>query len=97
MSLSVQTIDYLKHRKLLDPEFRLSKGLKNILFLSFLIAKNKSFESIESQLNQLMQMAIHDKIVFLPYGYFLDLWRWRLFDGSIPFERLNSEYWKYRY
>lgn len=49
----------------------------------------------EADLNFLMSMAL-DKIAFLPFGYLMDQWRWRVFDGSTPESMYNSEWWKLR-
>lgn len=42
-----------------------------------------------------MQMAL-DNVAFMPFGYLIDLYRWKVFDGSIPLENLNEEWWKMR-
>ena len=43
----------------------------------------------------LLRMAL-DKVAFLPFAYILDLYRWKLFNGSIAEENLNAEWWKLR-
>lgn len=45
--------------------------------------------STESTLNYLMKMAL-EKVAFLPFGYLIDAYRWKIFDGSIP--RSNFTY-----
>ncbi|KAK3864876.1 hypothetical protein Pcinc_013914 [Petrolisthes cinctipes] len=37
------------------------------------------------------------KIVFLPFGYLMDKWRWDVFSGNIPEKDWNCAWWKYRY
>jgi peptidyl-dipeptidase A len=49
----------------------------------------------DSQLAFLLKMAM-EKIAFLPYGYILDMYRWKVFNGSISKENLNAEWWNLR-
>lgn len=49
----------------------------------------------ESDINFLMSMAL-DKIAFLPFGYLMDQWRWKVFDGRIPPTEYNKEWWNLR-
>ncbi|XP_032430113.1 angiotensin-converting enzyme [Xiphophorus hellerii] len=49
----------------------------------------------ESDINFLMSMAL-DKIAFLPFGYLMDQWRWKVFDGRIPSSDYNKEWWNLR-
>lgn len=56
------------------------------MFLSF---------PVESDINFLMSMAL-DKIAFLPFGYLMDQWRWKVFDGRIPSTEYNKEWWNLR-
>ncbi|XP_054454528.1 angiotensin-converting enzyme [Anoplopoma fimbria] len=49
----------------------------------------------ESDINFLMSMAL-DKIAFLPFGYLMDQWRWKVFDGRIPSDEYNKEWWNLR-
>ncbi|CAB1457679.1 unnamed protein product [Pleuronectes platessa] len=49
----------------------------------------------ESEINFLMSMAL-DKIAFLPFGYLMDQWRWKVFDGRIPSTDYNKEWWNLR-
>jgi hypothetical protein len=37
------------------------------------------------------------KIVFLPYAYLTDLWRWDVFKGKITSENYNCEWWRLRF
>lgn len=50
---------------------------------------------LESDINFLMSMAL-DKIAFLPFGYLMDQWRWKVFDGRIPATEYNKEWWNLR-
>jgi peptidyl-dipeptidase A len=36
------------------------------------------------------------KEAFLPFGYLIDLWRFRVFDGTISEDNYNEEWWKLR-
>ena len=36
------------------------------------------------------------KIVFLPFAYTIDQFRWGLFNQSIPLERMNEVWWQLR-
>lgn len=56
---------------------------------------NNLEEEIKRDLNMLMKQALF-KIAFLPYGYLIDLWRFRVFDGTIPEGDYNKEWWKLR-
>ncbi|XP_067869242.1 angiotensin-converting enzyme [Heterodontus francisci] len=49
----------------------------------------------ESDINYLMSIAL-DKIAFLPFGYLMDQWRWKVFDGRIPEDAYNQEWWNLR-
>ncbi|XP_057682764.1 angiotensin-converting enzyme [Corythoichthys intestinalis] len=49
----------------------------------------------ESDINFLMNMAL-DKIAFLPFGYLMDQWRWKVFDGRILSSDYNKEWWNLR-
>lgn len=49
----------------------------------------------ESDINFLMSIAL-DKIAFLPFGYLMDQWRWKVFDGRIPDTEYNKEWWNLR-
>uniref|UniRef100_A0A8D3DYF9 Angiotensin-converting enzyme n=1 Tax=Scophthalmus maximus TaxID=52904 RepID=A0A8D3DYF9_SCOMX len=46
-------------------------------------------------INFLMSMAL-DKIAFLPFGYLMDQWRWKVFDGRIPPTEYSKEWWNLR-
>ncbi|KAG9343794.1 hypothetical protein JZ751_013175 [Albula glossodonta] len=49
----------------------------------------------ESDINYLMKIAL-DKICFLPFGYLMDQWRWKVFDGRISEGEYNKEWWSLR-
>ena len=49
----------------------------------------------QDELNYLMSIALQ-KLVFLPFGYMIDLWRWRVFSGDIKSDALNQEWWNHR-
>lgn len=46
------------------------------------------------EINSQMAMAL-EKIAFLPFGYLLDLWRWKVFNGEIETEHLNEKWWSH--
>nr|XP_049694506.1 angiotensin-converting enzyme isoform X2 [Helicoverpa armigera] len=52
-------------------------------------------EDIEFNINQLYKMGL-DKIVFLPFGYLLDLFRYGVFRGTTTPEDYNCHYWQLR-
>ncbi|RVE59444.1 hypothetical protein OJAV_G00188490 [Oryzias javanicus] len=56
---------------------------------------DKVEENYQSDINFLMSMAL-DKIAFLPFGYLMDQWRWKVFDGRIPANEYNKEWWNLR-
>lgn len=49
----------------------------------------------ETTLNYQMQMAL-EKIVFLPFGYLMDLWRWDVFSGATNTSNWNRHWWELR-
>lgn len=63
-----------------------------------LILKMFLFVSLtpESDINFLLSMAL-DKIAFLPFGYLMDQWRWKVFDGRISSSEYNKEWWNLRW
>ncbi|KFQ49686.1 hypothetical protein N333_13026, partial [Nestor notabilis] len=52
-------------------------------------------DNTESDINYLMSIAL-DKIAFLPFGYLMDQWRWKVFDGRIKEDEYNQEWWNLR-
>ncbi|XP_062859441.1 angiotensin-converting enzyme [Trichomycterus rosablanca] len=56
---------------------------------------DKVDDNPESTINYLMSIAL-DKIAFLPFGYLMDQWRWKVFDGRISSDEYNKEWWNLR-
>jgi len=56
---------------------------------------DRAVDDAEIDLNYLYSMAL-DKIAFLPFGYLLDQWRWKIFSGEIPMDRMNAAWWDLR-
>ncbi|XP_036407894.1 angiotensin-converting enzyme-like [Megalops cyprinoides] len=56
---------------------------------------DKAENNPESDINYLMKTAL-DKIAFLPFGYLMDQWRWKVFDGRISEGEYNKEWWNLR-
>ncbi|XP_063823940.1 angiotensin-converting enzyme-like isoform X6 [Ostrinia nubilalis] len=56
---------------------------------------NGDAEDEQTEINQLYKMGI-DKIVFLPFAYTLDLFRYGVFRGTTPPEDYNCHYWRLR-
>ncbi|KAJ0179019.1 hypothetical protein K1T71_005794 [Dendrolimus kikuchii] len=52
-------------------------------------------EDMESNINQLYKMGL-DKIVFLPFGYLLDLYRYGVFRGTTTPQDYNCHFWQLR-
>ncbi len=50
----------------------------------------------QQERNFLFKTAL-SKIAFLPFGYLIDKYRWKIFDGSIPMDKLNTAWWDLRY
>ncbi|XP_042886942.1 angiotensin-converting enzyme-like [Penaeus japonicus] len=48
------------------------------------------------EINDLMRRAL-DQVVFLPYAYLVDLWRWKVLEGSLPEKDWNCGWWDLRY
>nr|XP_050033967.1 angiotensin-converting enzyme-like [Dermacentor andersoni] len=44
----------------------------------------------------ILLMSALNKIAFLPFGYLLDKWRWSIFTGETPFDKMNEKFWEYR-
>ncbi|XP_076067061.1 angiotensin-converting enzyme-like isoform X1 [Oratosquilla oratoria] len=53
------------------------------------------FDDPQADINFLMSIAL-DKIVFLPFGYLMDLWRWDVFSGKTNEKDWNCAWWKLR-
>jgi len=52
-------------------------------------------EAKKQNINFLYKTAL-EKIAFLPYGYLIDQFRWQVFDGTIPSDKLNDGWWTAR-
>ncbi|XP_007958103.1 angiotensin-converting enzyme-like protein Ace3 [Orycteropus afer afer] len=65
------------------------KHLLNIGLLS------SQFQDSEDEVNFLMGIAL-EKIAFIPFGYLVDLYRWKVFDGTIHKHIYNQEWWSLR-
>ncbi len=55
----------------------------------------ETIDEYEKSIKSLFSMAL-EKIVFLPYAYIMDKYRWGIFDGSIEPSNYNSNWWKLR-
>ena len=49
----------------------------------------------ESDINVLMKLALR-RIAFLPFGYLVDQWRWKIFSGDIKEAEYNAKWWELR-
>ncbi|XP_031209746.1 angiotensin-converting enzyme-like protein Ace3 isoform X3 [Mastomys coucha] len=49
----------------------------------------------EEEVNFLLGIAL-EKIAFIPFSYMIDKFRWKVFDGSIPKDVYNQEWWNFR-
>ncbi|BFY98818.1 hypothetical protein BsWGS_01858 [Bradybaena similaris] len=49
----------------------------------------------QTDINFLMSMALQ-KIAFLPFGFLIDQWRWRVFSGDTKPEQYNEHWWNLR-
>ena len=65
------------------------KHLHKIGLLKTLVNDNQTI------INFQMDMALQ-KIVFLPFGYFMDLWRWDVFSEKASEEQMNKRWWELR-
>lgn len=52
--------------------------------------------SPEEEVNFLMSVAL-EKIAFIPFSYLMDLFRWKVFDGTIQKDVYNQEWWNLRW
>ena len=46
-------------------------------------------------INFLMKVAL-EKLVFLPFALAVDIWRWKVLNGSVTPKEYNREWWKLR-
>jgi peptidyl-dipeptidase A len=49
----------------------------------------------KADLELLMRLAL-DKVAFLPFGYLVDQWRWKVFSGEVGPENYNRAWWELR-
>lgn len=52
-------------------------------------------DSFEADINYLLKSAM-ERLMFLPFAYTIDQYRWGLFDGSIKTEEMNYKWWELR-
>ncbi|XP_030618021.1 angiotensin-converting enzyme-like protein Ace3 isoform X2 [Delphinapterus leucas] len=50
----------------------------------------------EEEVSFLMNVAL-EKIAFIPFAYLVDLFRWKVFDGTIEKAVYSQEWWNLRY
>lgn len=55
-----------------------------------------SVDDLAVDVNFLYAMAL-DKVVFLPFAYVIDKWRYSIFRGEITKDEYNCHYWRLRY
>jgi len=60
-----------------------------------LLDQSAVIDDYETSINYLFNTALQ-KIVFLPFGYVMDKWRWDVFDDTIDTTQYNSHWWKLR-
>jgi peptidyl-dipeptidase A len=60
-----------------------------------LLNRQSSTRSHEQEINFLMTMAL-SKVVFLPFAYIVDKWRYEVFRNDVTRDRYNTEWWKLR-
>jgi peptidyl-dipeptidase A len=51
--------------------------------------------SADADIGLLLQRAL-DKVAFLPFGYLVDQWRWKVFSGEVKIDRYNKAWWDLR-
>ncbi len=49
----------------------------------------------KADLGLLMRLAL-DKVAFLPFGYLVDQWRWKVFSGEVSPADYNKAWWELR-
>ena len=60
-----------------------------------LLDNNTAIDNYETSINFLFSVAL-SKIVFLPFGYIMDKWRWDVFDDTVSPDDYNCHWWKLR-
>lgn len=61
-----------------------------------LLEADSLMDDHEATINYLFLQGLQ-KIVFLPFAYVIDLWRWDVFKGKITSDNYNCEWWKMRW
>jgi peptidyl-dipeptidase A len=61
-----------------------------------LMPKDIDFEDEEVNINILLSKAL-ERIVFLPFGYLIDKFRWDVYSGVTSQENMNCHWWKLRH
>ncbi|ODM97276.1 Angiotensin-converting enzyme [Orchesella cincta] len=59
------------------------------------LAENQAGISKESSINYLLKTAL-ERVAFLPFGFLIDAYRWKIFDGTIKRKDLEYEWVKMR-
>ncbi|EFX86561.1 hypothetical protein DAPPUDRAFT_307858 [Daphnia pulex] len=60
-----------------------------------LLDESTPTDDYQTSINFLLGMALK-KIVFLPFGYLIDKYRWDIFDGTVKETEYNAYWWKLR-
>ena len=55
----------------------------------------KQVPSADNDIPQLLKHAL-DRVAFLPFGYMIDQWRWKVFSGDIKPAEYNKAWWDLR-
>ncbi|XP_023569866.1 angiotensin-converting enzyme-like protein Ace3 isoform X2 [Octodon degus] len=71
----------------------LSASSQKHLFSTGLISLQR--QDSEEEINFLMGIAL-EKIAFIPFSYLVDVFRWKVFDGTIIKDIYNQEWWNLR-
>ena len=97
ISLSVQTKKHLKAINMVDDD-SLTEGFYLFLFYSLILFMYfyRHLYTIEQHINYLMEIALQ-KVVFLPFAYLMDNWRWNVFRGNINESNYNEKWWEMRF
>ncbi|XP_051015235.1 angiotensin-converting enzyme-like protein Ace3 [Acomys russatus] len=56
---------------------------------------SREYQDSEDEVNFLLGIAL-EKIPFVPFSYMVDLFRWKVFDGTIEKNSYNQEWWNLR-
>lgn len=99
----IQYVDYpLQFRDGANPGFHEAIGdtmalaVQTPIHLKSINLLDEVPNSKEADINYLMKSAM-ERVMFLPFAYTIDQFRWRLFDGTINnYTTMNEEWWKLR-